>query len=85
MAYSRIAIALVGALCVSPLGPPPGLAPVAFSAPLPQAAKAAGPRVVAIGMLDVDDYLSPLGNGTSTPEPPAEPVDDYQSPLGGSR
>jgi Calcineurin-like phosphoesterase len=48
MVLCRVAIALVGALCVSPLGPPPGLAPVAFNA-LPQAAKAAGPRVVAIG------------------------------------
>ena len=32
-----------------PLGPPLGLAPAAFHAPVPQAAKAAGPRVVAIG------------------------------------
>ena len=49
MVLCRVAIALAGALVVSSLGPPLGLAPAAFHAPVPQAAKAAGPRVVAIG------------------------------------
>ena len=49
MVLCRVAIALAGALLVSPLAPPLGLAPAAFHAPVPQAAKAAGPRVVAIG------------------------------------
>jgi len=49
MVLCRVAIALAGALFVSALGPPLGLAPAAFHAPVPQAAKAAGPRVVAIG------------------------------------
>jgi Calcineurin-like phosphoesterase len=49
MVLSRIVIALAGVLFVSPLGPPPGLAPADFHAPVPQAAKAAGARVVAIG------------------------------------
>ena len=49
MVLCRVAIALAGALFVSPLGPPLGLAPAAFHAPVPQAAKPAGPRVVAIG------------------------------------
>ena len=49
MVLCRVAIALAGALFVSSLGPPLGLAPAAFHAPVPQAAKAAGPRVVAIG------------------------------------
>lgn len=33
--------------------------------------------------VDVNDYLSPLGGGTSTPTPPSGTVDDYLSPLGG--
>ena len=45
MAHCRVAIALARALCVSALG----LAPAASHAPVPQAAKAAGPRIVAIG------------------------------------
>ena len=49
MVLCRVAIALAGALFVSSLGPPLGLAPAAFHPPVPQAAKAAGPRVVAIG------------------------------------
>ena len=49
MVLCRVAIALAGALFVSSLAPPLGLAPAAFHAPVPQAAKAAGPRVVAIG------------------------------------
>ena len=49
MVLCRVAIALAGALFVSLLGPPLGLAPAAFHAPVPQAAKPAGPRVVAIG------------------------------------
>ena len=49
MVLCRVAIALAGALVVSSLAPPLGLTPAAFHAPLPQSAKAAGPRVVAIG------------------------------------
>ena len=49
MVLCRVAIALAGALFVSLLGPRLGLAPAAFHAPVPQAAKPAGPRVVAIG------------------------------------
>ena len=49
MVLYRVALALAGALLVSPLAPPLGLTPAAFHAPVPQAAKAAGPRVVAIG------------------------------------
>jgi hypothetical protein len=49
MVLCRVAFALAGALLVSPLAPPLGLAPAAFHAPVPQATKAAAPRVVAIG------------------------------------
>lgn len=49
MVLYRVALALAGALLASPLAPPLGLTPAAFHAPVPQAAKAAGPRVVAIG------------------------------------
>jgi hypothetical protein len=49
MVLCRVAIALAGALFVSSFGPPLGLAPTAFHSPVPQAPKAAGPRVVAIG------------------------------------
>jgi hypothetical protein len=37
--------------------------------------------------VDVNDYLSPLQGGTSTPTPTRQPstVDDYLSPLGGGR
>ena len=35
--------------------------------------------------VEVNDYVSPLGNGVPTPEAPAGTVDDVLSPLGGSR
>ncbi len=35
--------------------------------------------------VEVNDYVSPLGNGVPEPEQQAGTVDDVLSPLGGSR